>query len=209
MSQMPPVAQPAETTVDALHLAVTPGQPRGVLMVGNLSDRDITQLNLVFTGSSLIATPSRLFIPRVPAGAQALSELTLSFAAQTREAQLRFTAVYRIAGESRPQQISGALQIMLAAPPAQADRPAHAERSAGQQRSGAALDLPALRQLLITLFNESELRDICFDLNIDYESLEGQGKSSKARELIRYVQRSGRTAELITLCRRLRPHADW
>ncbi|MGZ7246537.1 hypothetical protein ACXWO4_10800, partial [Streptococcus pyogenes] len=37
----------------------------------------------------------------------------------------------------------------------------------------------------------------------------GQGKADKARELIAYVRRYGRVNELVTLCRHLRPHADW
>jgi hypothetical protein len=66
-----------------------------------------------------------------------------------------------------------------------------------------------LRTLIIAHFNDGELRDLCFDLGIDYENLPGQGKSDKARELVAYVQRYERTDELVALCRRLRPNVAW
>lgn len=65
------------------------------------------------------------------------------------------------------------------------------------------------RQNLVTLFNESELRDLCFELGIDYDDLVGQTKSDKARELIALAWRNGRTTELVARCRRLRAHAEW
>ena len=64
-----------------------------------------------------------------------------------------------------------------------------------------------LRQLLTTHFNESELRDLCFDLRVDYDSLPGEGKGDKARELVAYLERRGRTSELLDACLRLRPNA--
>lgn len=66
-----------------------------------------------------------------------------------------------------------------------------------------------LRKLIIAHFNEGELRDLCFDLGIDYENLPAQGKSDKARELVAYTMRYRRTSELVTLCRQLRPAVDW
>jgi hypothetical protein len=66
-----------------------------------------------------------------------------------------------------------------------------------------------LRTLITTHFNDNELRNLCYDIEIDYESLPGEGKSGKARELIAYVQRRGKTSQLIAECRRLRPHVEW
>jgi hypothetical protein len=195
-----PLVQATETTVDALHLALVPGQPRCLLRVENLSDQEITQLKFMLTGSSLLVSPTQLFIPRISAGAQGTSEITLSFTARAHEAQLRFTAVYRVTGENRPKQTSGVLQLVLIIP----EQPSIAAPKPIEQ-----INLATLRQMIITYFNDSELRDLCFDLQIDYESLEGQGKASKARELIAYVVRYRRTAELIAVCRRLRPEADW
>jgi AAA+ ATPase superfamily predicted ATPase len=41
-----------------------------------------------------------------------------------------------------------------------------------------------LRYILDTYFNESELRVLCADLSVDYDSLFGESKADKARELI-------------------------
>ena len=66
-----------------------------------------------------------------------------------------------------------------------------------------------LRQLLTAHFNESELVTLCFDIEIDYESLSGQGKAAKARELVAYVRRHGQFNHLLTKCQETRPHVDW
>ena len=58
-------------------------------------------------------------------------------------------------------------------------------------------------------FNQVELKDLCFRFQVDYESLGGEGKRDKARELITHMERRGRTAELIEACARLRPQVDW
>jgi hypothetical protein len=66
-----------------------------------------------------------------------------------------------------------------------------------------------LLDILVKYFNESELHNLCFELNIDYESLPSQGKDNKARELIEYARRYLRLNELVAHCRQLRPQADW
>ena len=79
----------------------------------------------------------------------------------------------------------------------------------GQQAATGRLDTTQLRQMIVDHFNKGELRSLCFDLGIDYEDLAGSGKVDKARELIEYCERHGRAAELISACRRLRPHLTW
>ena len=69
--------------------------------------------------------------------------------------------------------------------------------------------LSNLRQALNERLNESELRDLCFDLSVDYESLSGEGKADKARELIGYLQRRKRIAELIVKGEKQRPDIVW
>jgi hypothetical protein len=70
-------------------------------------------------------------------------------------------------------------------------------------------NLAELRRLLIAHFDESELRDLCFELAIDYEDLPGQGKRSKCRELVTYVRRRGLTSKLVAECRKQRPNVEW
>ncbi|MCL5996109.1 MAG: tetratricopeptide repeat protein [Chloroflexi bacterium] len=69
--------------------------------------------------------------------------------------------------------------------------------------------LVILRQNLIEYFNTDELRSLCFDLGIDWESLAGEGKNAKARELITYMQRRGKLDELMKAVREVRPTVAW
>ena len=54
-------------------------------------------------------------------------------------------------------------------------------------------DASAVRQTLVKLYDLEELRTLCMDLNVDYDSLRGEGKAAKARELVLYMEwlRSG------------------
>lgn len=66
-----------------------------------------------------------------------------------------------------------------------------------------------LLDLLLEGFSKEDLKDLCFELGIDYDDLPAEGRSSKARELITYMERRGRTAELVILGAEKRPHLDW
>ncbi|MBM4460261.1 MAG: ATP-binding protein [Chloroflexi bacterium] len=66
-----------------------------------------------------------------------------------------------------------------------------------------------LRQKLTDHFNEEELQTLCFDMGLDYDSLEGQGKAGKAREFLAKVERDGTITRLLEMCRRLRPRVLW
>ena len=66
-----------------------------------------------------------------------------------------------------------------------------------------------LRQNLADYFNDSELRDVCFDLDVSYDDLAGPSKADKARELVSYLERRGGIGELIGVCSRLRPNVAW
>lgn len=77
------------------------------------------------------------------------------------------------------------------------------------QQPETPINTTPFRELLTNLFSDGELRNLCFDLGIDYESLPGGGKADKARELIAYAQRHRQIDQLLNECRRLRPHADW
>ena len=66
-----------------------------------------------------------------------------------------------------------------------------------------------LRQILDEHFDENELKTLCFDLDVDYDNLPGEGKASKVRELITYLRRRGRIFELVGTGKRLRPDVPW
>ncbi len=66
-----------------------------------------------------------------------------------------------------------------------------------------------LRQILTKKFNKSELKNLSFDLSVEYENLPGYTKQGKARELITYLERRDRVPELIQACQQLRPNASW
>lgn len=69
--------------------------------------------------------------------------------------------------------------------------------------------LVTLADLTSRYFNLADVRDLCFRLGIDYEDVAGAGKSDKIRELVLMVERNGRSPELITLLKQLRPHVNW
>ena len=64
-----------------------------------------------------------------------------------------------------------------------------------------------LRQVLIENFSDQELRELCFDLDLNYEELSGTSIREKALELLTYFDRRGRLNELIKVCVKLRPFA--
>jgi len=63
-----------------------------------------------------------------------------------------------------------------------------------------------LLDALTHLFNDEELRTLCFKLTgVDYDSLRGEGKEAKARELVEYAERTDRFEELVEAVQRERP----
>jgi len=81
--------------------------------------------------------------------------------------------------------------------------------AARNQGASQQVDLARLRQLLLEHFDDSELRDLCFDLNIEYDRLPGEGKGNKVRELVTYCARHGRVPELAEKCYELTPNVSW
>jgi serine/threonine protein kinase len=66
----------------------------------------------------------------------------------------------------------------------------------------------ALREAISHTFSIDDIRTLCFDLQIDYESLAGEGKDAKIRELLIKCRQQGRWDELLTL-KQTRSHLDW
>jgi len=71
------------------------------------------------------------------------------------------------------------------------------------------VDVAELRQLLARRFSLGELRNLCFDLGVDYDDLPAEGKAEKARELVAYLERRERISELVAILRTRRPDVDW
>ena len=63
-----------------------------------------------------------------------------------------------------------------------------------------------MHDILDNYFNEQELRDICFELGIDYEDLPFSGQTNKARELVALSVHTGQFAQLNTLVKEERPY---
>ncbi len=74
---------------------------------------------------------------------------------------------------------------------------------------GQGLNLSMLRQFLVGRLNDEELKELCFELNVDYESLGGEGKKGRARELIADLDRHRRIPDLIEIGKRLRADIPW
>ncbi len=70
-------------------------------------------------------------------------------------------------------------------------------------------DLPGLRAELVRYFSLEELIDMLFELSLNADEFNQERASRLAREMIVYLVRNGRLAELITLCQRRRPHIAW
>ena len=68
------------------------------------------------------------------------------------------------------------------------------------------MDLTVIHQLLNKNFNEEELKTLCLGLKVDYDNLPASGKENKARELVTYMDRTGRLAELQETVFNARPH---
>jgi hypothetical protein len=66
-----------------------------------------------------------------------------------------------------------------------------------------------LRALMTSVFDVSDLKNICFDLGIDYENLEGNKKDDKIRELIKHCERSRVLENLVSRCQEKRPNSIW
>ena len=65
-----------------------------------------------------------------------------------------------------------------------------------------------LRENLVAHFNKEELRNLSFDLDIQYENLP-ETLDGMARELVAHCLRYGRFFELVEKCSKLRPIVSW
>jgi len=70
-----------------------------------------------------------------------------------------------------------------------------------------ASNATAFRKFITENFNWEELRTLCQDLRVDFDSLPGEGKEAKARELVAYMDRHSRLDDLVAILKRERPRA--
>ena len=70
-----------------------------------------------------------------------------------------------------------------------------------------ASNATAFRKFITQHFNLEELRTLCQDLGVDFDSLPGEGKEGKARELVAYMERHSRLDDLAAILGRDRPRA--
>lgn len=71
------------------------------------------------------------------------------------------------------------------------------------------MSLASLRDLLAQHFNNEELRQLCFNLTIEYENLRGETRPAKAQALVEHCLRHQRLPDLGKRCRELRPAVEW
>jgi hypothetical protein len=64
-----------------------------------------------------------------------------------------------------------------------------------------------LWQFIFLYFTESQLQDLYFDLGIDYNSLPGDGKRDKAREIVAFCNRHNKFDQLVERSQTKRPKA--
>jgi formylglycine-generating enzyme required for sulfatase activity len=76
-----------------------------------------------------------------------------------------------------------------------------------------AADNRTLRRQLFTIlcnrFDLEDLRTLCFLLDVNYDSLRGEGQAARARELIRYAENRGLLPALVEEGRQLRSDIVW
>lgn len=58
-------------------------------------------------------------------------------------------------------------------------------------------------------FSLDEIRQICFDLAVNFEELPGTRLSDKCRELYLFMERRGDLVRLIGICQAERPAENW
>ncbi len=76
-------------------------------------------------------------------------------------------------------------------------------------RAAEQKSLTGLPQILTTHLNKGELLVLCFNLDIDYNNLPGEGKKNKATELVAYLEHNNLTSKFVSKGKQLRPDIFW
>lgn len=78
--------------------------------------------------------------------------------------------------------------------------------------AGGDLTLAQISQLsrkICSHFSENELRSLCLDLDVYYDSLPGHNKREKTGEMIRHFSQRGQINDLLRVLRLKRPNFNW
>ena len=75
-------------------------------------------------------------------------------------------------------------------------------------RVAAQIDRSQLLTILVGQLDDEEIKTLCFDLNVDYEAIKGDAKSTRARELILERERKAQLPELVRAIHRRRPDLE-
>lgn len=73
----------------------------------------------------------------------------------------------------------------------------------------SAACLTELDQLQHQSFNLEEIRTVCFQLNVGYESPAGGERQARIRKLLLWLARRGRLQDLLNSVKKERSHIDW
>ena len=66
-----------------------------------------------------------------------------------------------------------------------------------------------LRDQIVNTFDMEELEGLAFELNVDWDELQGSRKSTRAQDLVTQLAQQGRVEELVTLLKEKRPNTLW
>jgi hypothetical protein len=66
-------------------------------------------------------------------------------------------------------------------------------------------ELATIRQALNTAFSRDDLRELCQDLEVEYDALSGDTKAGKVVSLVDLYKRTSQLDQLVTAIRRMRP----
>lgn len=72
-----------------------------------------------------------------------------------------------------------------------------------------SVDPVRLQAQLVEFFSLEDIRDLCFELGIDFDDLPGEGKKGKARELVIHCRNRAMTEQLIEKAQQARPLVSW
>jgi hypothetical protein len=71
------------------------------------------------------------------------------------------------------------------------------------------VDRSKLREILVNYFSDTDLRNLCFELDVQYADLGPGGRADRARELVIYFDQRRRLHRLVEEGQKLRPDVPW